>query len=354
MRKWRIKLSRRLHHHFVSILAISLLIIAFQGCSSLPETLKNPPPPDIATGNDYLRRGEYAMRKGDFQSAAAQFARSYESFTLADYIKGKIRASLALSRAYHRLDTLILRDYWLDRGLTIIDTFSPESINEWKLAKTEIEFQNSNFDSVLVYTDGVEIGSDLIETNSQLISYRLMAKLQYPNPSSESVKSEYDELKSGFKKLIALKEDAEIGDALVIGFVGYVLGYTDSKLGRWIEAYSWFEKARDEDSRRANYRGLADNLFGLGAAAQSLNKPKDAEGFYERSSEIYYSIGLQELGARAESKALNIRVKAVSLNLKEREIIKERLTGMLSFIKSVEIRSEIEKTLGAISTMSTN
>lgn len=323
-------------------LLTALITVAALGagsCSSLPAD-KKAPVPESDDGGGFMLQGASQARRGERARAAATYRLAYDKFTMGDDVPGKVRSALALSKLAHAFQQDSSEFEWLTRARRLIIASRPDLASELLLTQVELAFADAAYDSVLSLTASLPPTLEKfdLELYAELISYRLMSRVQVgigsqAAPTAQAAQVDYAALKMLYPQLVDQHRRTQSGDILVQSFAAYVLGYTDMKRGGYGQASQWFELSMAIDRQMSHYRGTAENLYGLGASAEALQKTGAAQSYFERASEIYERLGDRAAADRAEVKSISLLLR---LSLSPVEPLLARLSEIRSRTKALE------------------
>lgn len=328
-------------------IAVLITMLLLANCSSLPDIRKDKAQATVE-GEILLKRSRQLAMQNRNEHAYQEATRAYEKFTLSDDVRGKVLTCLDLARLCRKLGKPDDSKAWQDKSHRLAVVFEPSLLPNWQLLKTEFFFAEARYDSVLSYTGVTDDTEGKEETVAHLTAYRILAGLQLPSYDQKSLKRDTDALAKQVSQLEDKYEDYKLDDPYVMSFAEYTLGYAATKQQSWIKAAAWFEKALAIDRQFGNYRGTADNLFGLGVSTERRQQPELAQGYFERARDIYYGIGDTLSAQRSAVKVVVIKYQG---GKDQDDVIKE-IKSLYLQVRDDKLKAELARFLRGEATYS--
>lgn len=322
---------------WIAVLIAAVLLV---NCSSLPD-IRDDKPQAAVEGEILLKRARQLAMQNRNELAFQEASRAYTKFTLSDDVRGKVLAGIDLARFSRKQGRLDDSKAWIEKIHRLVTVFEPSLLPDWQLLKAEFFFAEAKYDSVLIYTQVSADAEDKDETTAHHLAYRVMAGLQIPSYDQESLKRDTDALTKLVSRLEDKFEDYKLDDPFVMSFAEYTLGYAATKKQAWLAAAVWFEKALAIDRQFGNFRGTADNLFGLGVASYQRQQPEQAQGYFERARDIYYGISDTLSAQRAAVKTVVIKFES----RKDQGVVIKDIEQLYLQVRDDKLKAELARLL---------
>ncbi len=254
------------------------ILLAASACSFTSEAPRDNP--DIYNGRKFLQKGMYLVDTGNNDFAVENFIFAYNSFSLADYLPGKIKAACRLYKNYNLAGDVQKCEEWRKKAELLIES-NHSGMEYITLAKAEIHFSRKQYRELLDMTDSYDNTPE--EIKGQIQCYRALSALKCGEDYSLLI----GEIKNTADRLCEMREDDELPDISALSFLYYNLGYLSAEKGNRNKAMDYLERAIKIDKEISNYPAVADNLMLRANIHFKRKEYSDALAFYERSADIY-------------------------------------------------------------------
>lgn len=258
-----------------NILFLCLFILCSCGGSKQVKEI----PDHLTVGVDEMIKGNSFYQKGCYRIALERYFRAYKHFTVSDQIKNSARVLNNIGNIYRATDkgnTALLFFKEAQKVYRSVDDKKGYAKASSNLAAAYISVGDlKKAESILRET----IGMMGINKISDFSVKRNLAILYMK-------KGEYEEAERIFSEIVKAKGNTHISSALY-----FATGDLHIAQKRYQKAIESYEKALDMDRNAGFYDGIAQDLYKIGKAYESLNKKEKAFVYLKRAMMVYVVLG---------------------------------------------------------------
>lgn len=306
-----------------------LFFILVSACSSLPDS-QNKPTESIRLAREQMQKGLKNSTSENHEQAIRHFQTAYGLYTNVDGIRGKIRASLALSRQYLLLKKPEEAEPWIQNSENLIKLYYPEFQSSLLLLQVEQLFIAGRSDSVIKLTDKKFKATP--EIAGQIWAYRLLSK----DRLRQDFEDELDELESAVDDMSDMKEDHTLEDPFAYSYCSYLTGWAYYATTNYKKALQYYQQAYQTDQELENNRGLADDVFSIAQTRERQGITDEALAGYFRANEMYRQTGRTSEADDAEFRYFRLLMPQPVAKSKLQNLLQSTGSDLLKFeIKSV-------------------
>lgn len=244
-----------------------------------------PTPSHLLTGTDQVRKGTVLYQKGCFKRAMEHFSRAHELYAASDQLDGVAMSFNNMGTVYRAMGDFESAVAFFDKAHEIYKDLGDRAGVRQSLA---------NKSAVLIETGRLEEAEAVIKEASG-ISPGEGGKPFVPLMSNQGILLTRQKDYAGAEKI--LKEALEAADPENVSetaTIHYALGHLMMEMKHWKEALSFYQAALAADRSAGYYRGMADDLSGMGRSYLESGNREAAVKSWERSVKIYALIKLPE------------------------------------------------------------
>jgi tetratricopeptide (TPR) repeat protein len=294
----------------ITILFIGFLFTVL-ACGGGPPL--KPTPPHLLTGTDQIKKGTALYQKGCFKRAVEHFFRAHELYAASDQLDGVAMSFNNLGTAYRATGDFESAIAFFDKAHEIYKDLGDRAGIRQSLA---------NKSAVLMETGRLEQAEAVINEASGISpgeSGKPFAPLMSDRGILLTRKKDYAGAEKILKEALAAADPENVSETAT---VHYALGHLMFEMKRQKEAVSFFQAALAADRSAGYYKGMADDLSGMGRSYLELGNREAAVKSWERSIKIYALIKLPEevkktmadIKTAARGTGIDIRVTELFVN----------------------------------------
>lgn len=264
------------------ILVIGFLITVL-ACGGGPPL--KPTPAHLLTGVEQIRKGIAFYQKGCFKQAMEHFSRANELYSASDQLGG-------VAMSFNNMGTVYRVTGDFDSAIAFFD--KAHEIYKDLGDRVGVQQSLANKSAVLIETGRLDQAEAVIQEASGISSGE-GGKPFVPLMSNRGVlltrKKDYAAAEIILKEALATVDPENISEKAT---VHYAFGHLMGEMKRWKEAISFYQEALSADRTAGYYKGMADDLNGLGRSYFESGNREAAVKSWERSVKIYALIKLPE------------------------------------------------------------
>lgn len=272
-----------------------------------------PTPAHLLTGVEQIRKGNALYQKGCFKRAMEYFSRAHELYAASDQLDG-------VAMSFNNMGTVYRATGDFESAVAFFD--KAHEIYKDLGNKAGVQQSLANKSAVLIETGRYE-QADTVIKEAAGISSGEGGKPFVPLMSNRGVlltrKKDYAAAEKILKEALAAVDPENISEKAT---VHYALGHLMAELKRWNEAISSYRKALAADRSAGYYKGMADDLRGMGRSYLESGNREAAVKSWERSVKIYALIRLPEevkktmtdIRTAAKESGIDIRLTELFVN----------------------------------------
>jgi len=263
--------------------------VLFIGCLLTVLACGGPPlkptPSHLLTGTDQIRKGTVLYKKGCFKRAMEHFSRAHELYAASDQLNG-------VAMSFNNMGTV----YRATGDFESAAAFFAKAHDIYKDLgdKEGIRQSLANASAVLIDTGRLEEAEAVI-SQAMSISSGDDGRPFVPLLSNRGIlltrKKDYAGAEKILKEALAAADPERFTETAT---VYYALGRLMLEMKRPEEAVSYYQAALAADRSEGYYRGMADDLSGMGRSYLASGDRGAAVKAWERSVKIYALIKLPE------------------------------------------------------------
>lgn len=261
----------------------ALLLFLLAACGGGPSL--TPTPSHLLTGTDQLRKGTAFYHRGCFQLAFDHFFRAHELYAASDQLSGVAMSLNNIGTVYRATGDFEGASAFFDKAFEIYQDLGDESGQRQAL---------SNKAAVLIELGRLDQAQKVIEA-AERISGDETRQPFVPLLGNRGVlltrKKEYAAAEKVLKEALAAVDPENSAEKATVNFA---LGQLMIERKRWKDAIGFFQTALGADRQQGFYKGMADDLSGMGRAFLAAGDRAGAVKCWERSVKIYALIKLPE------------------------------------------------------------
>ncbi len=272
-----------------------------------------PTPPHLLTGTDQINKGTALYQKGCFKRAVEHFFRAHELYAASDQLDGVAMSFNNMGTVYRATGDFESAIAFFDKAHEIYKDLGDRAGIRQSLA---------NKSAVLIETGRLEKAEAVINEVSA-VSPGESGKPFVPLMSNRGIlltkKKDYVGAEKILKEALAAADPENVSETAT---VHYALGHLMFEMKRWKEAVSFYQAALAADRSAGYYKGMADDLSGMGKSYFESGNREAAVKSWERSVKIYALIKLPEevkktmadIKTAARGTGIDIRVTELFVN----------------------------------------
>lgn len=272
-----------------------------------------PTPPHLLMGTDQINKGTALYQKGCFKRAVEHFFRAHELYAASDQLDGVAMSFNNIGTVYRATGDFESAIAFFDKAHEIYKDLGNRAGVRQSLA---------NKSAVLIETGRLEQAEAVINEVSA-VSPGEGGKPFVPLMSNRGIlltkKKDYVGAEKILKEALAAADPENVSETAT---VHYALGHLMFEMKRWKEAVSFYQAALAADRSAGYYKGMADDLSGMGKSYFESGNREAAVKSWERSVKIYALIKLPgevkktmaDIKTAARGTGIDIRVTELFVN----------------------------------------
>jgi tetratricopeptide (TPR) repeat protein len=273
----------------VLLLGMTLTAAACAGSAPLKET-----PPYLQSGTEQIIKGNAAYKKGCYKTAFEHFFRAHELYAATDQMEGVAMSFNNLGTAYRATGDLESALAFFAKACEIYRDLGNRNGERQALANKAaalIDMGRLNEAAAILDEEAKKQGGASFVPIMSNRGVLLTKRKDYPGAEKD------------LREALA----AAGSDLPVRATINSALGNLMLETKQYKEAVSFYEAALHDDREDGFYRGIADDLKGIGWACFDMGERAKAVKYWEQSAKGYAVIGLS-----AEAKKIMADLKAAA------------------------------------------
>jgi tetratricopeptide (TPR) repeat protein len=244
-----------------------------------------PSPSHLLTGTDQIRKGTVLYQKGCFKRAMEHFSRAHELYAASDQLSGVAMSFNNMGTVYRAMGDFESAAAFFAKAHEIYKDLGD---------KAGIRQSLANASAVLIDTGRLEEAETIINQASGISSGddgRPFVPLMSNRGILLTRKKDHTGAEKILREALAAADPEHFSETAT---VHYALGRLMLEMKRPKEANSFYQAALAADRSAGYYRGMADDLSGMGRSYIESGDREAAVKAWERSVKIYALIKLPE------------------------------------------------------------
>jgi tetratricopeptide (TPR) repeat protein len=283
------------------------LTLILSACGGGPPLIATPP--HLQAGTDQIIKGTAAYKKGCYKKAFELFFRAHELYAASDQMDG-------VAMSFNNIGTVYRATGDLESALAFFDKAGDIYRD---LGNSSGEVQSlSNKAAVLIDLGRFDQAEAILDEASKKPAGGSFAPLLNNRGVLLTKKKDYPEAEKVLREALS----AAGSDLSLRATVNSAMGNLMLETKRYKEAVDFYMAALSADRTDGFYRGIADDLKGIGRAYLEMGDRAGAVRYWEQSVKIYALIGssaevkkiMADIKTAAEGTGVDIRVTELFVN----------------------------------------
>ncbi len=259
---------------FMTIFGAAVAVTACGGGKPVKVT-----PPHLEAGTEQIIEGSTSYKKGCYKQAFEHFFRSHELYTASNQMEGVAMSLNNLGTVYRATGDPESALACFDKTIEIYRDLGSEAGEMQALC---------NKAAVLVDLGWLDQAEAILDD----VAKRPGGSSFLPLLNNRGVLLTKKKAYADAEKVLTEALKAAGPDSSSLATVNSALGNLMIETKRYKDAVAFFEAALRADREEGFYRGMADNLRGIGRAYLEIGERAKAVKYWEQSAKIYAVLGL--------------------------------------------------------------